>query len=520
MKSSLRWIFVTALLSAVSATQAADSGLRVTCEGSDMGAEVWINGKFRGECPVDLKVPAGPLKLMVRKQVDTEHERLFEQDIRMGEDSIKKVEAVLALQLSAEGQRRERERIAKQREDALKKAELEKIKQEEFLKLSRDAQAGDAKAMELIGDRYANGTGVKLLNIDAGRWYAQSIAAGNSSALPRLLAVLERASASELAVISVYLGKDQSRKETVTGLSEVRSFMTSDPFFSVHGGTAPVPQKQGLPDDSDGYDNGNREAFIEASGGSRQYTRNDRFFQTEAESHDGTARFGISAQNALGGLVLVERSRNAGFLRVGELRQKLVGLSNLYGQPFPLGVGSAFGLSMKVEVNPIGPTYTMMQKLDCVVTGVPVNNDKRALGVSLTPVRCALTQGQKEPKVLELYWHESSGWFIKRDIGGRAMRVTDGSPAAKEPRVGEKFIYDGGEFSLSSLADKAEWVETKTDRSGTTYFVENGRDPTWIRLYDANRKLTLRLPVGGGMGQWSNDDGNTWHGLYRLNKMM
>jgi TPR repeat protein len=419
MKPSLHWILVASLLGVFSTTQAADSGLRVTCEGGDVGAEVWVNDKFRGECPVDLKVPAGTLRLMVRKQVDAERVRLFEQDIRMGEDSIKKVEAVLVLQLSAEGERREGERVAKQREDALKKAENEKTKQDEFLKLSRDAQAGDARAMEMIGDLYASGNGVKMLNIDAGRWYAQSMAAGNPSALPRLLAVLNRASASELAQISGYLGKDQFRNETIIGLSEVRTFIGSDPFFNVLGGTAPVPQKQGLPDDSDGYDNGNREAYIEASGGSRQYTRNDRFFQTEAESHDGTARFSISAQNALGGLILVERSRNAGFLRVGELRQKLVGLSSLYGQPFPLKVGSAFGLKIKVEVNPIGPTYTMQQKLDCVVTGVSIKDDKRAPGVNLTPMRCALTQGQKEPKVSDLYWHEASGWFIRRDIGVR-----------------------------------------------------------------------------------------------------
>lgn len=120
MKSSLRLILLAALLAAVSSSQAADSGLRVTCEGADVGAEVLINGKFRGECPIDLKVPAGQLKLVVRKQVDAERERVFEQDIRMGEDSSKKVEARLsAPRLNAAAQKRADERLIMERTQAV-----------------------------------------------------------------------------------------------------------------------------------------------------------------------------------------------------------------------------------------------------------------------------------------------------------------------------------------------------------------------------------------------------------------
>lgn len=120
MKSSLRLILIAALLAAVSTSQAADSGLRVTCEGEDVGAEVLINGKFRGECPIDLKVPAGQLKLVVRKKVDAERERVFEQDIRMGEDAAKKVEAQLsAPRLNAAAQKRADERLATERTQAV-----------------------------------------------------------------------------------------------------------------------------------------------------------------------------------------------------------------------------------------------------------------------------------------------------------------------------------------------------------------------------------------------------------------
>lgn len=95
------------ILAALANTCMADSMLRVICEGDDTGAEVLVNGEFKGECPVDVQVPEGVLKLRVQKTADAEHEpRLFEQEIRMGKGVVKKVEAHLgAAQLNAEGKR-------------------------------------------------------------------------------------------------------------------------------------------------------------------------------------------------------------------------------------------------------------------------------------------------------------------------------------------------------------------------------------------------------------------------------
>jgi len=102
VKLSFRLVLLAALLAVVSSSQATGSGLRMACEGADIGARVLINSTFKSECPIDLKVPAGPLKLVVRTQLDTERERVFEQDIGMGENSSKKVEAqLLALRLNA-----------------------------------------------------------------------------------------------------------------------------------------------------------------------------------------------------------------------------------------------------------------------------------------------------------------------------------------------------------------------------------------------------------------------------------
>jgi hypothetical protein len=52
--------FVRALLPAavilfLSADATAAGSLRIACEGADVGAEVYVNGKFRGECPIDIQ---------------------------------------------------------------------------------------------------------------------------------------------------------------------------------------------------------------------------------------------------------------------------------------------------------------------------------------------------------------------------------------------------------------------------------------------------------------------------------
>lgn len=122
---------------------AAGSMLRISCEGDDVGAEVLINGKFRGECPIDLQVPEGQLKLLVRKKVDAQRERVFEQEIRMGEGSVKRIEARLgASKLNAGEEKRRIEnriRMGKMPMDLLQK----------------EADAGDAEAMFVLSTRYS-----------------------------------------------------------------------------------------------------------------------------------------------------------------------------------------------------------------------------------------------------------------------------------------------------------------------------------------------------------------------------
>lgn len=95
----MKAVYISTLLALSFATltnaYAAESTLSVTCRGNDVGAEVLVNGKFKGECPVDVLVPEGRLNLKVQKEVDASTVRLFEQEIRIGDNVTKTVNVVL-----------------------------------------------------------------------------------------------------------------------------------------------------------------------------------------------------------------------------------------------------------------------------------------------------------------------------------------------------------------------------------------------------------------------------------------
>lgn len=78
----------------------ATSMLRVACEGDDIGSEVKVNGKFKGECPLDVQVASGTLTLRLEKKY-APYDPAFEQRIRIGDGVVKKIEAVLPRHLNA-----------------------------------------------------------------------------------------------------------------------------------------------------------------------------------------------------------------------------------------------------------------------------------------------------------------------------------------------------------------------------------------------------------------------------------
>jgi iron complex outermembrane receptor protein len=97
---------------------AAGSTLSITCEDRDMGAEVFINDKLKGKCPLNLTVPAGKLKLKIQKKVDVYSARVFEQEIRMGKGVDKHVKVQLGVaQLNAKGEQLQARRLSLEQEE-------------------------------------------------------------------------------------------------------------------------------------------------------------------------------------------------------------------------------------------------------------------------------------------------------------------------------------------------------------------------------------------------------------------
>lgn len=170
--------------------QAKNSMLRIKCDGQDVGAEVTVNGKFKGECPLDVEVVPGKLKIRVQKPIDTSYDRVFEQEIRIGDGVVKPIEAILSTRLNAAGQKLEDQRIeAKKVEADINLGEsyyegkgVAKDYDKAFEILSPLAAKGHAKAQCLLGYMYDYGRGVNQDKAKAFKLYLRAANQGYTDA--------------------------------------------------------------------------------------------------------------------------------------------------------------------------------------------------------------------------------------------------------------------------------------------------------------------------------------------------
>jgi formylglycine-generating enzyme required for sulfatase activity len=126
---SIRLVSLCALLLSLNPAQAAESLVRIACDDDARGAEVSINGKFKGECPLDLSVSEGRHKLSVFKAMGPEHIRAFNLDLRIGDGVVKRIDVRLGeMELTEEGRRleMERQRMAAEREAERRRQEAER----------------------------------------------------------------------------------------------------------------------------------------------------------------------------------------------------------------------------------------------------------------------------------------------------------------------------------------------------------------------------------------------------------
>lgn len=155
MKKAHFLVILAFALAAPLVAHADSSMLRIICEGEDVGAEVSINGKFKGECPLDIQVQEGTLKLKAQKAVDGLHNpRLFEQVIRIGDGVIKKIEVHLGeAELNAKGR------------------ELEEKKRAEAERIQAEAKRLQEEAIRQFNNLFASVmVAVPAMNIEIGRY--------------------------------------------------------------------------------------------------------------------------------------------------------------------------------------------------------------------------------------------------------------------------------------------------------------------------------------------------------------
>lgn len=100
-----RCLVLAIALAAPLPAHAGTSILRVLCEGDNAGAEVSVDGKFRGKCPLDVQVSPGTLKLRAVKYAGSLYEQVFEQNVQISDGTVMEVEARLGTtQLNAADQ--------------------------------------------------------------------------------------------------------------------------------------------------------------------------------------------------------------------------------------------------------------------------------------------------------------------------------------------------------------------------------------------------------------------------------
>jgi len=207
MKTTNRSLLFVIALSISTAANAVGSMLRITCEGDNADARVFVNGKFKGECPLDLKVPSGVVQLRATKSMDDLLDRVWEREITLGDDVAKRVEVKLEDIQYGEKKRQEyikRDAVIRAKAaagDIESMIDLGKIYEQgmgvpkDYAKAAdcfrKAADAGSAIAMFNLGWLYYAGKVVPQSEDEAADWFKKAADKGNQAAI-RVLKSLKR----------------------------------------------------------------------------------------------------------------------------------------------------------------------------------------------------------------------------------------------------------------------------------------------------------------------------------------
>lgn len=406
MKPILCAFILAATLAAHSGAHAEVSLLRVACEGDAARAEIAINGVFKGECPLDVQVDAGTVRLRAFKRIDASRERVFLDEFRIGEGVVKRVEVTLsAPRFNADAQRRENERLAAERATARQREEARQVALAEERRLDQEAlqqqqkavEAGDSAAMAALGDRYANGNGVAKSAAQAQAWYRKAAAAGNAVAAFKLSDLYKTGKKQDVAAIlrMLELPMGQERSVTIEGEETIRAFVASDPFFEVPGGNQKVSYAYNV---VYGANSATMHNSITCG-------RENRFFRVDSKSKSPDLDTTGEVFSALGGLIELDGKVDQGLFNSS--RRELTRIEKLQGQPFPLTAGKRFGITYVANW---GGTATA-NSLTCAIDGeVAKTSGQQIAGTGQTLI--CLSQFDSLQWLSRWWWHEPSGCFM------------------------------------------------------------------------------------------------------------
>ena len=393
---NLTFVAIVTTLSALwSQADAANAMLRVACDGPAINAEVTINGEFKGQCPVDVSVTAGTVRIVVTKKLDTERELYFEQDVRMAASTVKRIDVefgaprlnVVAQRLVT--QRAEEAKIEAARVAAVRQAQAvatESRASEEAIRVRAAAEAGDEVAMADMGNRYAaGGQGVPKSETEAAAWYRRAASAGNlpADALRAAMRPVKNIEGIEESVpepIRVILRRmaaqpmNSRRMVDVRGGEAVRALIASDAFFEVDGGDETLNYR-----------------ILHKGLDSKELScrRDGRHFQINGVSFIPILQenWDVTMTTILGGLMVVDGRSSRLFTTYQTV---LTSIGWIKGQPFPLVPGSHFAISY--ETQRIGDESSTGQFLACMAD---------------PPSSKALVQGLPDTTDMTCYWADS-----------------------------------------------------------------------------------------------------------------
>ena len=375
--------------------------LRVACDAESLNSEITINGVFSGDCPIDLAVPAGTIRLRVVKRVDANHERSFETEFRVVPDSIRRVDVILGgSKLNAEGLRQEAEasRLAElkrlETERARLLAEEGRLREEQaaLTRLEPEAHAGNVAAMLQLAQLIRVGRGATIPLAQADAWVSKA-----TELNPLYVRVLSAPDYKrghprvDLAVDILLNAGNGWREVNAQTEAQVEALVAADDFFqSTASGSVTFREK----------DNWGFGTYTCESAG-----RMARISGTVANV-GVTSTIPVEMTAALGGLMRLSVSRTPSIFPV---KGGAKAIYRLLGKPYPLEAGKIFGFDY-LYFDEKNPSSRVKSQLVCRMG---------AGSESETPLDCVAHQVSDGGNTLVIARHtlHSSGCYIPAESG-------------------------------------------------------------------------------------------------------